>query len=571
MKTLTFNIITCLLLVIHLSLYSQEAIYSSDVLHHPVIGTHGVVSSQHALATASGLEILRQGGNAIDAAVAVGFSLAVVLPRAGNLGGGGFMLIHSAASNETKALNYREMAPLKAYRDMYLDTDGNVDNQLLKASHQAAGVPGSVAGLEHALETYGTMDLPTVMAPAIRLAEEGFAVTFDLAELLKKYEQRLRIWPATAEIFYKKDGYYEAGDILIQKDLAWSLKKIAQQGSAAFYHGEVGQRLVEDMEAHDGLISMRDLAAYQVETMDPVWGQYKGHQIASMPPPSSGGVHIIQMLNILEAFPLSYFGHNSAEALHIMAEVMKLAYADRSEHLGDPNFWEVPVDWLTSSAYADQLRTTIRRYQARPSDDIKAGTPADTESSETTHFTVADAAGNVVSNTYTLNFSFGSGIVARGTGIMLNNEMDDFSAKPGVPNAFGLLGGEANSVQPLKRPLSSMTPTIVFKDGRPWFATGSPGGSRIITTVLQVVLNIIDHGMNVAEASHAPRVHHQWYPNILYIEKGINYDTQALLNSWGHKLQHIGSMGSTQTIMMQDGWIMGATDPRRPDGRTLAY
>ncbi|MCL4116955.1 UNVERIFIED_CONTAM: hypothetical protein GTU68_012363 [Idotea baltica] len=532
---------------------------------------NGIVASQHALASEAGLEILKKGGNAVDAAVAVGFSLAVVLPRAGNIGGGGFMLIHSPEKNETKALNYREMAPLNASRDMYLDKDGNVDNKLIKASYQASGVPGAVAGLVQALESYGTMDLDEVIAPAIRLAEKGFPVTYDLSDLLKDYEQRLKKWPASAEIFYKGDDYYEPGDILIQSDLAWSLKQIAKHGPKAFYGGEVGKRLVADMGKNNGLITLKDLEAYEVETVEPIWGEYRGYQIASMPPPSSGGVHIIQMLNVLEGFPLSYLGHNTAETIHLMTETMKLAYADRSEHLGDPNFWEVPSDWLTSDEYALEQRSGINRFLTRSSDDIKPGKPNDYESNETTQFTVIDAKGNVVTNTYTLNFSFGSGIVAKGTGILLNNEMDDFSAKPGVANAFGLLGGEANSVQPKKRPLSSMTPTMVFKDGKPYFATGSPGGSRIITTVLQIVLNIIDHDMNVAEASHAPRIHHQWYPDKLFIEKGINYDTQSLLRNRGHIIQQIGSMGSTQTIMIKDGLLFGASDPRRPDAKTVAY
>jgi len=567
-----YSIFLCILLLISVSqLSSQSAIYSSDVLHHPVIGKNGIVASQHTLASEAGLEILKKGGNAVDAAVAVGFSLAVVLPRAGNIGGGGFMLIHSPEKNETKALNYREMAPLNASRDMYLDKDGNVDNTLIKASYQASGVPGAVAGLVEALETYGTMDLREVMAPAIRLAEQGFPVTYDLSELLKDYESRLKKWPASAEIFYKGDDYYETGDILVQSDLAWSLKEIAKHGPKAFYGGEVGKRLVADMEKNNGLITLKDLEAYKVETVDPIWGEYRGYQIASMPPPSSGGVHIIQMLNVLEGFPLRYLGHNTAETIHLMTETMKLAYADRSEHLGDPNFWEVPSDWLTSDAYAEEQRSGINRFTTRSSDDIKPGKPNDYESNETTQFTVIDAKGNVVTNTYTLNFSFGSGIVAAGTGILLNNEMDDFSAKPGVANAFGLLGGEANSVQPKKRPLSSMTPTMVFKDGKPYFATGSPGGSRIITTVLQIVLNIIDHDMNVAEASHAPRIHHQWYPDKLFMEKGINYDTQSLLRNRGHEIQQIGSMGSTQTIMIKDGLLYGASDPRRPDAKTVAY
>ena len=550
----------------------QVAIFDSKVLHHPTVGTKGMVASQHALATKVGLEILEKGGNSVDAAVAVGFSLAVVLPRAGNLGGGGFMIVHDAESGKTKALNYREMAPARSSRDMYLDKDGNVIREKITAHHLAAGVPGSVAGMARALELYGTMSLAEVMAPAIKQAEEGFIVTYDLARVLKALERRLKRSPESEKIFFKKNGgYYEAGDLLVQEDLAWSLKQIAKDGPKAFYNGVVGERIVKDMEANDGFITMDDLRNYKVEEMEPVWGTYRGYEIASMPPPSSGGVHIIQMLNILEKFPIGYLGHNSAETLHLMAESMKLAYADRSEHLGDPNFWEVPIKGITSKEYADELRSKINRWQTTPSEQIKPGKPQVYESDETTHFTVMDAKGNVVVNTYTLNYSFGSGIVAKGTGILLNNEMDDFSAKPGHANVYGLLGGEANSVQPRKRPLSSMTPTIVFKDGKPYFATGSPGGSRIITTVLQVIMNIIDHDMNVAEAAHAPKIHHQWYPEVLYIEKGIGFDTQNLLRSRKHDVRHRNAMGSTQTIMLRDGFLFGSSDPRRPDGTTLGF
>ena len=549
----------------------QTAIYSSDHVHHPIVAQHGMVGSQHHLASEAGLEILKAGGNAVDAAVAVGFTLAVVLPRAGNLGGGGFMMIHDASTGRTRAINYREMAPLLAHRDMYLDEEGNVDRHKLNFTHQSAGVPGTVAGLAHALETYGTMSLKEVMKPAIKLAEQGFAVTYDLSSILQRYESRMKASPETEKIFYKGDGYYQQGELLKQKDLAWSLKRISKKGPDAFYKGEVAERLVADQKANDGLISMEDLATYEVEDVEAVSGTYRGYDIVSMPPPSSGGLHIIQMLNILEEFPIGYLGHNTAETIHLMAEAMKFAYADRSEHLGDPNFWEVPVDWITSKEYAASLREKIDRWKAKPSEEIKPGEPNDYESDETTHFTVIDKAGNVVVNTYTLNFSFGNGIVAAGTGILLNNEMSDLSAKPGVANAFGLLGGEANAVAPRKRPLSSMTPTIVLKDGKPYFATGSPGGSRIITTVLQIIMNIIDHDMNVAEASHAARIHHQWYPEVLYVEKNLNQDTQALLRAKGHDVQYRAAMGSTHTIMLKDGLIWGASDPRRPDGETVGY
>lgn len=554
------------------TLEGQKPIYSSEVIHHPLVAAKGMVATQHKLATQAGLDILKKGGNAIDAAVAVGFSLAVVLPRAGNLGGGGFMIVHDADSKATKAINYREMAPANTHRDIYLDEEGNVDHEKIKFLYPASGTPGSVAGLARALELYGTMSLKQVMAPAIKQADEGFEMTYDLARILKLMDRRMRKWPETAKIFYKPNGgFYEAGEIFKQKDLAWSLKQISDQGIKAFYEGEVGDRLAKDMADNGGFITKEDLKNYKVEVMEPVWGEYRGYDICSMPPPSSGGVHIIQMLNILKGYPIGYIGHNSAETIHLMAEAMKLAYADRSEHLGDPNFWDVPVKGITSEDYADELSSKVNRWRSTPSEEIKAGKPQGYESDETTHFTVVDADGNVVVSTYTLNFSFGSGIVAKGTGILLNNEMDDFSAKPGVPNAFGLLGGEANAVEPGKRPLSSMTPTMVFKDGKPYFATGSPGGSRIITTVLQVIMNVIDHDMNVAEASHAPRIHHQWYPEVLYIEKGIGFDTQNLLRQKNYEVQHRNAMGSTQTIMLRDGLIFGSSDPRRPDGAVMGF
>jgi gamma-glutamyltranspeptidase/glutathione hydrolase len=571
-----FQLICRLTLVIlifgHFNLWAQSPIYSAETIHHPVVAENGMVASQHHLATKVGIDILRKGGNAVDAAVAVGFSLAVVLPRAGNLGGGGFMLLHSVDKGITTAINYREIAPEKAHRDMYLDKDGRVDNNLFNLSYQSVGVPGTVAGLALALEKYGTMSLSEVLAPAIKLAEDGFEVTYDLARILQSYESRLRSFPETEKIFYKgKLGYYEAGEILKQKDLAWSLKQIAKHGVDAFYSGEIAKRISSDMKSNGGLLSVDDFKGYKANEVSPIWGDYRGYDVASMPPPSSGGVHVLQMLNILEAFPLNYLGHNSAETIHLMAESMKLAYADRSEHLGDPSFWEVPVKGLSSNAYADKLREKINRYRATPSKEINPDNPSDYESEETTHYTVIDKQGNVVSNTYTLNFSFGTGIVAKGTGILLNNEMGDFSAKPGEANAFGLIGGEANSVQPGKRPLSSMTPTLVFKDGKPLLATGSPGGSRIITTVLQVILNVIDHDMNIAEASHAPRIHHQWYPDILYYERGISHDTKSLLALKGHNILRTTSMGSTQSIMIKDNLIFGASDPRRPDAQTLGY
>ncbi len=566
------SFLTGILFLLSLSFnFGQAAIYSSSSIHHPIVNSNGMVASQHKLATQVGVDILEAGGNAIDAAVGVGFALAVVLPRAGNLGGGGFMLVHDADENKTTAINYREMAPKDAHRDMYLKRDGSVDNKKFNASYNSVGVPGTVAGMAHALEEYGTMSLAEVLAPSIKLAKEGFEVTNDLSVVLKKYEKRLKASPETEKIFFKPNGYYEQGDVLIQEDLAWSLQQISDHGIAAFYGGKLGKRLSEDILNNGGIMTIDDLKNYKITEGDPVWGSYRGFDIASMPPPSSGGVHIIQMLNILEEYPIGFLGHNSGETLHLMTEAMRLAYADRSEHLGDPAFWEVPSEGLTSKKYADKLRKKIGRYQANDSKDINPDQPHDYESEETTHYSVVDKYGNAVSNTYTLNFSFGTGLVAKGTGIILNNEMGDFSAKPGTANAYGLIGGEANSVEAGKRPLSSMTPTMVFHAGNPYIITGSPGGSRIITTVLQLIMNVIDHDMNIAEATHAPRIHHQWYPDILYYENTLGHDTRNILVTKGHKIEQRSAMGSTQSIMLINGLLYGASDPRRPDAATIGY
>jgi gamma-glutamyltranspeptidase/glutathione hydrolase len=552
---------------------AQEApVFSPRDIVHPVFAENGMVASQEAVASRIGVDILKRGGNAIDAGVAVGFALGVTLPRAGNLGGGGFMLVHHAESGKTVAIDYREMAPAAAHRDMYLDAAGEVDAQKARYTHHAAGVPGTVAGLVHALDRYGTLPLAEVLAPAIRSAEEGIVVSRDLSESLESRSERLQRWQATAAIFFHEDGRaYQPGERLVQNDLAWSLRQIAAHGAEAFYTGAIAERIAADMSAHGGPMTLADLAAYRVAVRAPVRGTYRGYEIASMPPPSSGGVHLVQILNLLEGYPLASLGHNGAEGLHLMAEAMKLAYADRSQHLGDPDFWPVPVAGLTSKAYADSLRATIDPARARPAAEIAAGDPAPYESPDTTHFSVMDRWGNVVSNTYTINFGYGSGIVATGTGILLNNEMDDFSAKPGVPNAYGLLGGDANAVAPAKRPLSSMTPTILFKDGRPFLATGSPGGSRIITTTLQVILNVVDHGMNVAAATAAKRVHHQWLPDELRVEAGLSPDTIAILESRGHTVTVKNAMGSTQSILRADEGFYGASDPRRQGALTLGY
>ncbi len=560
------------LLILSLPGFNQEAIFSARSVHHPVIAENGMVASQHPLATQAGVDILKQGGNAVDAAIAVGFTLAVVLPRAGNIGGGGFMIVYDAETNQTKAINYREKAPIQATPDMYLDENGDVDKIRSRYHHQTVGVPGTVAGLALALEKYGTMSIAEVLQPAIKLAKEGFPITYDLARVLEVYQNTMKNWESSSQIFYKPDGsLYKAGEVLVQNDLAWSLEQIAKDGPSAFYEGAIADKIVADMSANDGLVSKEDLMNYSAAEVEPVWGTFKNYQIASMPPPSSGGVHLIQMLNILESYDLKELGANSAQTIHLMTESMKLAYADRSKHLGDPDFYDVPTEELIDKGYAEFLRSSINENEATPSSEIAPGNPMDYESEETTHFSVVDKDGNAVSNTYTLNFSFGTGIVAEGTGILLNNEMADFLHKLGEPNAFGLIEGEANKVEPEKRMLSAMTPTMVFEGDTPYLVTGSPGGSRIITTVLQVILNTLEHEMNVAEATHTTRIHHQWQPDVLFIEEALNNDTRSILESKGYQLQERTVMGSTQSILIKDGRLYGSSDPRRPDAYTLGY
>lgn len=540
---------------------------------HPVKAQHGMVASVDAMATQVGVEILRQGGNAVDAAVAVGFALAVTHPQAGNLGGGGFMLLRTASGRAT-AIDFREMAPGRASRDMFLDKQGNADSKLSLTSHLASGTPGTVAGLALAAHKYGTLPLSTLLAPAIRLARDGIPVNDALADDLKTYGKEVLIThPNSKAIFYKPDGTpWQKGDRLVQKNLAHSLQLIARQGPDAFYKGEIADEIAGEMAQHGGLITKADLAAYRAVERKPISGTYRGYEVFSMPPPSSGGIHIVQILNILENFDLAKMGFGSADAMQVMAEAEKYAYADRSEYLGDPDFVKVPWQALTSKAYAKTLAQQIDVAKARPSSEIKPGKLDPYESNQTTHFSVVDKQGNAVAVTYTLNTYFGSGIVAGKSGILMNNEMDDFSAKPGTPNVYGLVGGEANAVQPAKRPLSSMSPTIVAKGGKTWLVTGSPGGSRIITTVLQMVVNSIDFGMNVAEATNAPRFHHQWLPDQLRVEKGFSPDTLRLLEARGQHVKVLPAMGSTQSIMIgPDGMLYGASDPRSIDDLSAGY
>ncbi|MDV5389889.1 gamma-glutamyltransferase [Shewanella xiamenensis] len=555
------------------TLHAEEpSIFSQMATAQPVWAKHGMVASQETLASRTGVDILKQGGNAVDAAVAVAFSLAVTLPRAGNIGGGGFMLVHLAKENKTIAIDYREMAPSKAKKDIFLDENGNAVTKLSREHGLAVGVPGTVMGMSLALEKYGTMTMAQVTAPAIKMAQEGISVSPDLAVSLAGLKRRMSQWPSTAAIFYKADGSdFQVDDILKQPELAHSLQLIAEKGTKGFYEGETAEKLVKAVQEAGGIMTLEDLKHYKAVEREPVRGQYRGYEVVSMPPPSSGGVHIIEMLNVLQQFPIDKFSHNTAQTIHVMAETMKHAYADRSEYLGDPDFYKVPIKQLTDKDYAQKIASQIALNKTTPSEEIKPGNLAPYESDQTTHFSVVDKWGNAVSNTYTLNFSYGSGLVAKGTGILLNNEMDDFSAKPGTPNGYGLVGGDANAVEGNKRPLSSMSPTIVMKDGKPFLVTGSPGGSRIITTTLQIIMNVIDHGLNIAEASNAARVHHQWLPDELRVETSLNRDTISLLEAKGHKVSVQSAMGSTQSIMVTDQGIFGATDPRHSGSEAVGY
>ena len=551
---------------------SQAPLIDFRMRFVPEISQGNMVVGPEELASEAGLAILEQGGNAVDAAVATGFALAVTLPRAGNIGGGGFMLIHLAKEDRNIFIDYRETAPAAATRDMFLDSEGKVDKRKAYFTRASSGVPGTVAGLIHALNNYGTLPLATVIAPAIRLAEEGFPMTVTLSETINARANRLAQDPGARDIFLaNKDSALGLGAQFKQPELAETLKRIRDKGRDGFYKGKTAELIANDMATNGGLITLDDLAGYQPIEREPVTGKFRGYDVVSAPPPSSGGVHIIQMLKLLEPYSLEAMGHNSASYLHRVIESMKLAYADRSKHLGDPDRTRVPVAELIADDYADNRRKLIKDDRATPSSEISPGDILTPEGRDTTHFSVADKAGNVVSNTYTLNFSFGSHIVVPGTGILLNNEMDDFAARPGFANAYGLVQGEANAVAPGRRPLSSMTPTIVFKDGEPKLVTGSPGGSLIITAVLQTILNATVFEMDVASATAAPRVHHQWQPDRVLVEQGVSPDTIKILEEMGHKIEPIKrTIGRVNSVQLDGPWRYGFADLRRPGGH-VAY
>jgi gamma-glutamyltranspeptidase/glutathione hydrolase len=525
---------------------------------------NGMVTTQHFLATAVGEKILSKGGNAYDASIAVAFTLAVVLPRAGNIGGGGFMVIHDSETAKQYSIDYREKAPIFSKKNMYLNPDGSLNKGLSTFGYLASGVPGTVAGLWEVHKKFGSLRWEELLDDAIYYAENGFEITPYLSDILLKYKNKLSVYDATKDIFMVHEPDFK-NKILIQEDLAKTLRLISKYGRDGFYKGEVAKKIALEMEKNKGLITLRDLAEYQPVWRTPLISSYRDTKIITMGPPSSGGVHIIQMLNVLENFDLKELGHNTYSYINLLTEVMKYAYADRSKHLGDPDFFNVPVAKLTDKGYADDIKNKIILGKSTPSNKIYPGVFEDNESNETTHFSVADKNGNVVSSTYTLNSTFGSGVVIKGTGILMNNEMDDFSAAPGIPNQFGLLGAEANEIVPSKRPLSSMSPTIVMKNNELFFTTGSPGGSRIISAVLQSILNIIDFDMDLEQTNSAKRIHHQWQPDILQIESSINEDIKLKLLGLNYNVKVINPATCLQTIMFKNNKFYGYGDFRRPD------
>ncbi len=526
----------------------------------PVRARHGMVVTHERHATEAGLKVLESGGNAIDAAVTVGFALAVTHPYAGNLGGGGFMLIR-LADGRTTFLDFRERAPGAASRNMYLDASGKATQDSI-VGYRASGVPGSVSGFEYASKKYGRKPWADVVRPAVELASKGFPISYAQAQSFQTASRLLSRFPESNRIFLRGGKFYEPGETFLQPELARTLDRIMRTGAKDFYEGETARILAKDMQEHGGLITLDDLKAYRTIERKPISGMYRGYEIVTSPPPSSGGVGILEMLGILDGTGYEKAGAGSASSVHYMAEAMRRYFADRSENLGDPDFVKVPLSSLLDPAYIAKRRASIDPERATPSSEIHAAKFEGHESNETTHYSVADADGNVAIVTYTLNGGYGSKVTAEGLGFLLNNEMDDFAPKPGEANMFGLIQGEANAIQPHKTPLSSMTPTIVLKDGKPFLALGSPGGPTIINTVLEVIVNVIDFGMNVQDAVDWPRFHHQWMPDVLAMEPGYSPDTVAILEQRGYTVKRINSQGECAAIRFDNGWLEGAADPR---------
>ena len=536
-----------------------------------IMAGNGMLVAQEQRAARIGIEILDRGGNAVDAAVAVGFALAVTYPRAGNIGGGGFMVIHLGKTGEDAAIDYRETAPAAATEKMFLDANGEADPKKSRDSALSVGVPGTVAGLALAHEKYGSgkLTLAELIEPAITLARNGVEIVDDVADTLPLAQPRIARWQSSAPVFLNSDGtVLMPGQDLLQPDLAITFRAIASDGPKGFYEGPVAEKIVAAVRKAGGIMTTDDMKNYRAILREPVRGTYRGYDIVSMPPPSSGGVHLIEMLNILEGYDLAKLSRE--ESLYIVAEAMKRAYADRATFMGDPDAVKMPVAGLTSKKYAAALRAQIGQ-RATPSTEIRSGNPADFEGQNTTHFSVIDRDGNAVSNTYTLNFSYGLGLVAEGTGVLLNNELDDFTSKPGTANAYGLVGYNANLPGPNRRPLSSMTPTIMMKDGKPFLITGSPGGSRIISTVLQIIVNVIDFNLAIDQAVSAPRVHHQWQPDELYVEPGISPEILEGLVKRGFKVVPTPPQTSANSIEITADGYVGAADRRTRGSLAAGY
>ncbi len=527
-----------------------------------------MVVAQEPVATDVGVAVLKGGGNAIDAAVAVAFALAVTHPSAGNIGGGGFILARFS-DGRTTFIDFRERAPETASRNMYLDDAGNLTAGS-RVGWRAAGVPGTVRGLEYAHRKYGSKNWPDLLAPAVELARQGAVLSYAEARSICGARKLLERFPESKRIFLKGGACFEAGEKLVQPELAATLTRIARDGARDFYEGETARRLASEMASNGGTITLEDLKRYEVVERAPLTGRYKGYDIITAPPPSSGGIGLLQMMGMLEGTGYEKTGAGSAAAIHFLAEVMRRYYADRAEYLGDPDFVKAPVRGLLNRDYVLKLRSSIDPARATPSDTLRAGNAPDYERTETTHFNVVDEHGNIVALTYTINGSYGNGVTVPGLGFLLNNEMDDFAAKPGEPNMFGLVQGEANAIAPRKRPLSSMTPTIVLRRGKPYIVAGAPGGSRIITGVTQVILNVLDFGMTIQEAVDQPRFHHQWKPDRLMMEKGFSPDTIALLEQRGHKVEPIATVASVEAIVFDGGWIQGAQNGRSA-GKAAGY